>query len=159
MRETYLYSWAWCSWFFCQPRRTVAISNARKFIFCQCCAMKDLWVTHARKNQWLLGISRARHHFPRAHFQAPYFTNSNSPILRLQGYYLGSLSNPDHHYLCGRVWIIETGYWDRWSFSEINTFVGKMVEIGLNKCPQGMVEIQPILKGKSEVFHLPCKMN
>ena len=31
-----------------------------------------------------------------------------------------------------------------WSFLEINIFVGKMGEI--NKWPQGMVEIQPILR-------------
>ena len=42
-------------------------------------------------------------------------------------------------------------------FLEINIFMGKMGEI--NKWPQVMVEIQPILRGKNKAFYPPCEIN
>ena len=43
------------------------------------------------------------------------------------------------------------------SFVEINIFVGKMGET--NKWPQGLLEIQHILRWENKAFHLPCEIN
>ena len=57
----------------------------------------------------------------------------------------GSVPEPCHLHLISYGATIRI-VWGAWSFLEINIFVGKMGKI--NKWPQGIVEIQPILRRK-----------